>query len=45
MASYYGITQKEETALTKIMGNAVATVEQMTAYIKAKESRCCTVGC
>ena len=30
------LTKKEETALTKIMGNAVATVEQMTAYIKEK---------
>ena len=38
MASYYGVTKKEETALTKIMGNAVATVEQMTAYIKAKKA-------
>ena len=36
VASYYGVTRKEETTFTKIMGNAVATVEQMTAYIKAK---------
>ena len=36
IASYYGVTKKEEITLTKIMGNAVATVEQMTAYIKAK---------
>ena len=36
IASYYGITKKEENTFTKIMGNAVATVEQMTAYIKAK---------
>ena len=38
IASYYGVTKKEEITLTKIMGNAVATVEQMTAYIKAKNS-------
>lgn len=36
IASYYGVTKEEETILTKIMGNAVATVEQMTEYIKAK---------
>ena len=36
IASYYGVTKKEETNLTKIMGNAVSTVEQMTTYIKAK---------
>ena len=32
----YGVTKKEDTTFTKIMGNAVARVEQMTAYIKAK---------
>ena len=37
IASYYGVTKKKETTLTKIMGNTVATVEQMTAYIKAKK--------
>ena len=36
IASYYGVKKKEETTFTKIMGNAVATVEQMTEYIKAK---------
>ena len=36
IAAYYGVTKKEETTFTKIMGNAVATVEQMTEYIKAK---------
>ena len=36
IASYYGVTKNEETTFTKIMGNAVATVEQMTEYIKAK---------
>ena len=36
IASYYGVKKKEETTFTKIMGNAVATMEQMTAYIKAK---------
>ena len=36
IASYYGVKKKEETTFTKIMGNAVATVEQMTAYIKTK---------
>lgn len=36
IASYYRITKKEETTFTKIMGNAVAMVEQMSAYIKAK---------
>ena len=36
MLPNYGVTKKEETNLTKIMGNAVSTVEQMTTYIKAK---------
>ena len=36
IVAYYGVTKKEETTFTKIMGNAVATVEQMTEYIKAK---------
>lgn len=38
IASYYGVTKVEETTLTKIMGNSAATVEQMAAYIKAKNS-------
>ncbi len=36
MLPNYGVTKKEETNLTKIMGNAMSTVEQMTTYIKAK---------
>ena len=36
IASYYGITKKEESIFTKIVGNTVAMVEQITAYIKAK---------
>ena len=36
MLPIYGVTKKEDTTFTKIMGNAVARVEQMTAYIKAK---------
>ena len=36
IASYYGVKKKGENTFTEIMGNAVATMEQMTAYIKAK---------
>jgi len=38
IAAYYGVKKKEEATLTKIMRSAVATVEQMTAYIKVKNS-------
>ena len=31
-----GVKKKGENTFTEIMGNAVATMEQMTAYIKAK---------
>lgn len=38
IAKHYGISKKEDAALTKIMGSSVATVEQMTAYLRAKNA-------
>ena len=38
MYCFFGVTKVEETTLTKIMGNSAAIVEQMAAYIKAKNS-------